>query len=66
LPCIVAAALGIGVSVTAASLTVSRESRSAEQQFEVIAENHFMVLQSGLNEYVNRLKARCSTAPWVR
>jgi diguanylate cyclase (GGDEF)-like protein len=57
LPCIVAAALGIGVSVTAASLTVSRESRSAEQQFEVIYENHFMVLQSGLNEYVNRLKA---------
>ena len=56
-PCILAAGIGIGVSVTAASMTADRESRSAEQQFNVMAENNFMVVQNGVNEYVNKLRA---------
>ncbi len=57
LACLFAAAAGIGVSVVAAALTASRENRHAEAQFNVVAENHYMVVQNGLNEYVNRLRA---------
>jgi diguanylate cyclase (GGDEF)-like protein len=56
-PCILAAVVGVGVSVTAAGLTANRESRNAEQQFNVTAENNFMVAQNGINEYVNKLRA---------
>ncbi len=57
LPCILAAVIGVGVSSTAADMTARRETKQAELQFNVIAENHFMVVQNGLNEYVNRLRA---------
>jgi diguanylate cyclase len=57
LPCIIAATIGIGVSVAAAGMTANRESRNAEQQFNVTAENNFMVVQNGVNEYVNKLRA---------
>jgi diguanylate cyclase len=57
MPCILVGAAGIGMSLTAASLSESHESQHAELQFQVIAENHFMVIQNGLNEYVNRLRA---------
>jgi CHASE1-domain containing sensor protein len=56
-PCLLAAAIGVGVSVTAAGMTANRESRNAEQQFNVTAENNFMVMQNGVNEYVNKLRA---------
>jgi len=56
-PCILAAGIGIGVSVAAASMTANRESRNAEQQFNVMAENNFMVVQNGVNEYVSKLRA---------
>ena len=56
-PCIVAAAIGVTVTVTAASVMVRRDDNDAERQFEVLAENHFMVLQNGLDEYVNKLEA---------
>ena len=56
-PCFVAAAAGIAVSVLVAGMTANRESRQAELQFKVIAENHFLVVQNGLNEYVNWLRA---------
>ena len=56
-PCIVAAAIGITVTVAATTVIVQRDDNDADRQFRVLAENHFMVLQSGLNEYVNRLKA---------
>ena len=56
-PCIVAAAVGIAVTVIATAVIVQRDDGDAERQFGVLAENHFMVLQNGLNEYVNRLKA---------
>src|SRR5580692_5051886 len=56
-PCILAAGIGIAVSVTSASMTAIRESRNAEQQFNVMAENNFMVVQNGVNEYVNKLRA---------
>jgi len=57
LPCLLAAAAGIAVSVIAAGLTASRETKHAEAQFNVVAENHYMVVQNGLNEYMNRLRA---------
>ena len=57
LPCILVGAAGIGMSLTAALLSESHESEHAELQFQVLAENHFMVIQNGLNEYVNRLRA---------
>ena len=56
-PCLLAAVVGVGVSVTAASMTAIRESRNAEQQFSVTAENNFLVVQNGVNEYVNKLRA---------
>jgi diguanylate cyclase len=56
-PCILAAGVGIAASVTAAGMTANRESRNAEQQFNVMAENNFMVVQNGVNEYVNKLRA---------
>jgi len=56
-PCIVAAAIGIAVTVIATAVIVVRDDGDAEHQFGVLAENHFMVLQNGVNEYVNRLKA---------
>jgi diguanylate cyclase (GGDEF)-like protein len=56
-PCILAAALGVGLSAAAAAITAGFETRHATSQFEVLAENHFMILQNGLNQYVNRLKA---------
>jgi diguanylate cyclase (GGDEF)-like protein len=55
LPCILAATIGIAASVTSAAVIVQRDDNDAERQFRVLAENHFMVLQNGLNEYVNRL-----------
>lgn len=56
-PCTLAAGIGVAVSVTAASMTAIRENRNAEQQFNVMAENNFMVVQNGVNEYVNKLRA---------
>ena len=56
LPCVLAAIVGIGVSVTAGGMTEMRDKRNAELQFGVIAENHVMVLQNGLNEYVGKLR----------
>jgi diguanylate cyclase (GGDEF)-like protein len=57
LPCILASAIGVAVSVTAAGVIVQRDNNDADRQFHVLAENHFMVLQNGLDEYVNRLRA---------
>jgi diguanylate cyclase (GGDEF)-like protein len=56
-PCLLAAGIGIGMSVAAAGMTANRERRSAEQQFNVMAENNFMVVQNGVNEYVSKLRA---------
>jgi len=36
---------------------VQRDNQDARLQFGITAENHFMVLQNGLDEYVNRLRA---------
>ncbi len=55
LPCLLAAIVGVGVSVIAARMTAMRDDRNANIQFNVIAENHFMVLQNGLKEYVDKL-----------
>jgi diguanylate cyclase (GGDEF)-like protein len=56
-PCVLAATAGIAVAVTAAGMTASRETKEAAAEFNVLAENRVTVLQSGLNEYVNRLRA---------
>src|SRR5580658_1370 len=55
LPCFLAAIVGVGVSVIAARMTAMRDDRNAKLEFNVIAENHFMVLQNGLKEYVDEL-----------
>jgi diguanylate cyclase (GGDEF)-like protein len=57
MPSIVAATIGITVTFTSVGVIVQRDDNDAERQFGVLAENHFMVLQNGLDEYVNRLKA---------
>ena len=44
LPCVLAAIVGIDVSVIAGGMTAMRDDRNAKLQFDVIAENHFMVL----------------------
>ena len=54
---LLAAAVGIAVSAAAAGLTASHENKLAEARFQAVAENHFVVVQNGLNEYVNRLRA---------
>ena len=56
LPSVLAGIVGVGVSVTAGRMTAMRDDRNANLQFDVIAENHFMVLQTGLNEYVSKLQ----------
>jgi diguanylate cyclase (GGDEF)-like protein len=56
-PCLFASAIGIAATLTAVGLTASQETQIAERQFDVLAENHFMILQNGINEYVNRLNA---------
>jgi diguanylate cyclase (GGDEF)-like protein len=56
-PCIVTAAIGIAATVTSSAVIIQRDDGDAERQFRIMAENHFMVLQNGLDEYVNRLKA---------
>src|SRR6202050_360050 len=56
-PGILAAVIGIAASIIAAFLIIQADNQDAERQFRVLAENQFMVLQNGLNEYVNRLKA---------
>ncbi len=56
LPCIVVAVVGVVVSAAAGGMTARRDQGNAKIQFDVIAENHFMVLQNGLNEYVNKVR----------
>jgi diguanylate cyclase len=57
LSCILAAALGVGLSVAAAGSAWRFEARHSASQFEVLAENHFMILQNGLNQYLDTLGA---------
>src|SRR3984957_3912320 len=57
LPCILASAIGVAASVTATGVIIQRDNNDADRQFHVLAENHFMVLQNGLDEYVTRLHA---------
>ncbi len=56
-PGVLAAVIGVAASVIPAFLIIQADNQDAERQFRVLAENNFMVLQNGLNEYVNRLKA---------
>jgi diguanylate cyclase (GGDEF)-like protein len=56
-PCLLAGVAGLGVSMTAASMVVTRDNRQAELQFGITAENHFMILQNGLDEYLGKIRA---------
>jgi diguanylate cyclase (GGDEF)-like protein len=56
-PCIVTATIGLAVTAAVTMIILARDDGDAERQFSVLAENHFMVLQNGVNEYANRLKA---------
>ncbi|HYA06226.1 MAG TPA: CHASE domain-containing protein, partial [Xanthobacteraceae bacterium] len=57
MPCVLAVIVGVCVSVASAGLIVQRDNQDARLQFGITAANHFMVLQNGLDEYVNRLHA---------
>lgn len=57
LPIFASATLGITLSVAAWILVARWEDRHAALAFDVVAENHFMVLQNGLTEYLGKLRA---------
>ncbi len=55
LPMFTAATIGLTLS-TAVGLLVSRwEDRHADLEFNAVAENNYLVLQNGINEYFNKL-----------
>ena len=56
-PGLLAATIGIAASVIPAFMIVQADNKDAERQFRVLADNRFMVLENGLNEYANRLTA---------
>ncbi len=56
-PSLVAAIMGIALSVTAAAMVARWEDRHAQSQFDVIAGNYFLVLQNGIKEYLSKLRA---------
>ena len=56
-PGILAATVGIAASVIPAIMIIQADNQDAERQFRVLAENRFMVLENGLNQYANRLTA---------
>ena len=55
LPMFMAAAVGVALSIAAGFLVSRSENRHADLEFNAIAENHYLVLQNGLNEYLNKL-----------
>jgi len=55
LPSLVAALIGIALSVAAAFVVSLSEDRHANLEFGAIAETHYMVLQNALKEYTNKL-----------
>jgi diguanylate cyclase (GGDEF)-like protein len=54
-PLLLAAAIGVTLSIVAAFLVSRWENKSAEMEFSAIAENHYMAMQNGLDEYLNKL-----------
>jgi CHASE1-domain containing sensor protein len=50
-----AALIGIAFTISAGSVLSIWENRHAILEFNAIAENHYMVLQNGLNKYLNKL-----------
>src|SRR5215210_5843553 len=57
LPILATTALGVLLSCVAWLLIFRWEDRHGERAFNVVAENHFMVLQNGINEYLNKILA---------
>jgi diguanylate cyclase len=57
LPCLLVGMLGVGVTLIAANRVAERDDQQAAEQFRVTAENDFMTLQNGLNEYLSKLFA---------
>ena len=57
LPCLLAGLIGLGVTLIATSRVVTHDDEQAAGQFRATAENEFMTLQNGLNEYLNKLFA---------
>jgi diguanylate cyclase (GGDEF)-like protein len=50
-----AAAVGLVLSIVAASAIARRENRLTAVEFEGVAKNQALILQNGVNEYVSRL-----------
>jgi diguanylate cyclase (GGDEF)-like protein len=57
IPSLLTAAICIALSVIAAVMVGIWEDKHSKLVFDSIAENHLLVLQSGLNEYLNKLRA---------
>src|ERR1700675_1440445 len=55
LPMLIAATIGLTLSTAAGFLVSQWENRHADLEFNAIAENNYLVLQNGLNEYLNKL-----------
>jgi diguanylate cyclase (GGDEF)-like protein len=56
-PALTAAAVGLVLSLVAASAIGRWENRNTKVEFEGMAQNQAIVLQNGINEYVSRLVA---------
>jgi CHASE1-domain containing sensor protein len=54
-PALAAAAVGLVLSIVAASAIARRENRLTAVEFEGVAKNQAIILQNGINEYVSRL-----------
>jgi diguanylate cyclase len=57
LPVLLTACVGVFLSVSTAYVVSLRDDRLSQLNFDAMAENHAMVLQNGLNEYLNKLRA---------
>lgn len=57
LPLVVAASMGVGLTLAASTLVARWEERVAWQDFTAVSESNLLVLQNGWNEYLNKLVA---------
>jgi diguanylate cyclase len=56
-PIVFTVLVGVLLSCTAMFFVWRWEQRTAQQEFDAVAANHFMVLQEGVNEYLGKLRA---------
>ncbi len=54
-PMVIAAVIGVTLSAATGFFMSQWENRHAVREFNAIAENHYLVLQNGIDEYLNKL-----------